>query len=175
MAGRCAALDASQGRAIREAAAAFYSRTAHLPIPEIRLDLRGRAAGQWRVKDGVETLRFNPEAFIRDWHAHFPATVAHEVAHSIVYRRFGLKAVPPHGSEWRKVMAELGFPPLVTHRTPLSGRRSRVYIYKCECRSHRLGPRRHHLIRQRGYQYACRDCGGRLEFQERVEWHDQHS
>jgi SprT protein len=173
LAGRSAALDEFQGRAIVEAAAAFYSMMAYLPAPEIRLDLRGRAAGQWRVRDGVETLRFNPEAFIRDWHAHFPATVAHEVAHSIVYRRFGLRSVRPHGLEWRAVMAELGFAPLVTHRTPLPGRRSRVYIYKCKCGSHRLGPRRHHLVGQRGYRYACRNCGGRLEFQDRMEWREQ--
>jgi SprT protein len=168
-------LNKTQDQAIREAAHAFYLQMAALPAPQIRLDLRGRAAGQWRFSDGVEILRFNPDAFIQDWHAHFPATVAHEVAHSIVYRRFGLRSVRPHGSQWRAVMAALGFPPIVTHRTPLTGRRSRVYVYQCKCQSHRLGPRRHHLIKQRGYRYDCTQCGGKLVFHDRVEWREQNN
>jgi len=168
-------LDEIQDRAIREAAHTFYLQLAALPAPQIRLDLRGRAAGQWRFRAGVEMLRFNPDAFVQDWHAHFPATVAHEVAHSVVYRRFGLRSVRPHGPQWRAVMAELGFPPVVTHRTPLTGRRSRVYVYQCKCQSHRLGPRRHHLIKQRGYRYDCTQCGGKLVFHDRVEWREQNN
>ncbi|MCA1791205.1 MAG: hypothetical protein LC667_15540 [Thioalkalivibrio sp.] len=73
-----AALTEIQDRAIREAARGFYLQMAALPAPQIGLDLRGRAAGQWRLRDGVEMLRFNPDAFVQDWQAHFPATVAHE-------------------------------------------------------------------------------------------------
>lgn len=134
------------------------------------MDLRGRAAGQWRVVRGIELLRFNPQAFIQDWQAHFPSTVAHEVAHSLVYRLFGVRGLRPHGPEWHRMMASLGFPPTVTHRTLLSGRRSRVYIYKCECQAHRLGPRQHFLVTRRGYRYDCRTCGVRLRFQDQVEW-----
>lgn len=168
-------IDSTQDIAIREAATAFYSRMASLPVPDIRLDLRGRAAGQWRMQNGLEILRFNPDAFVMNWQEHFPATVAHEVAHSLVYRQFGLGSVRPHGPEWRAIMATLGFPPTVTHRTPLPSRRSRLYIYRCKCRSHGLGPRRHHLVTRRGYRYACSDCGGKLEFQGRVEWRDQRN
>lgn len=165
-----ATLNEDQQRSIREAAAGFYSRMASSPVPEIRLDLRGRAAGQWRLKQGIEILRFNPEAFIRDWQAHFPATVAHEVAHSLVFRRFGLKSTRPHGPEWQAIMNTLGFPPAVTHQTPLDGRRSRIYFYKCGCRSHELGPRRHYLISRRGYRYTCVYCGDPLEFHHRMAW-----
>jgi SprT protein len=148
----------------------FYSLMESPPAPEIRLDLRGRAAGQWRVQNGIEMLRFNPEAFLLDWDAHFPATVAHEVAHSLVYRRYGTGRVRPHGREWRDMMAALGFPPAVTHRTQLTGRRSRVYVYECKCRSHRLGPRQHYLVTRRGYRYNCLACGSRLHFNDHVEW-----
>ncbi|TVP90124.1 MAG: hypothetical protein EA347_03485 [Thioalkalivibrio sp.] len=163
-------LTETQQNGIRSAAFGFYSRMGSSPVPEVRLDLRGRAAGQWRVRDGIELLRFNPEAFLLDWHAHFPATIAHEVAHSLVYRRHGPKHVRPHGPEWKEIMAALGFPPAVTHRTPLTGRRSRVYIYKCKCRSHRLGPRRHYLVTRRGYRYNCAHCGNPLHFHDHVEW-----
>jgi SprT protein len=163
-------INRNQQTAICDATTRFYSLMKSLPVPEVRLNLRGRAAGQWRVRDGVELLRFNPEAFLLDWNSHFPATIAHEVAHSLVYRRYGAGRVRPHGPEWRDMMATLGFPPTVTHRTPLSGRRSRVYIYQCKCRAHRLGPRRHYLVTRRGYRYNCTDCGSRLHFHDRVEW-----
>lgn len=165
-----ATLNDEQAHSIREAVARFYSRMLSSPIPEIRLDLRGRAAGQWRLKGGIEILRFNPEAFVRDWSAHFPATVAHEVAHSLVFRRFGLKVTRPHGPEWRAAMNALGFPPTVTHQTQLTGRRSRIYFYQCRCQLHELGPRRHFLISRRGYRYTCTRCGNPLEFEHRVAW-----
>jgi len=163
-------LNEKQQNGIRAAATRFYSIMRSSPVPEVCLDLRGRAAGQWRIRDGIELLRFNPEAFRLDWDAHFPATVAHEVAHSLVYRRYGPGRVRPHGPEWKEIMAVLGFPPTITHRTPLTGRRSRVYIYKCQCRAHRLGPRRHYLVTRRGYRYNCTDCGSRLHFHDHVEW-----
>lgn len=163
-------LNEKQQNGIHAAATRFYSIMRSSPVPEVRLDLRGRAAGQWRIRGGIELLRFNPEAFLLDWDAHFPATVAHEVAHSLVYRRHGPGRVRPHGPEWREIMAALGYPPTVTHRTPLTGRRSRVYIYKCKCRSHRLGPRRHYLVTRQGYRYNCAECGSRLHFHDHVEW-----
>lgn len=155
---------------ITSAAVEFYSRMRILHPASVRLDLRGRAAGQWRLINGEEILRFNAEAFRIDWQAHFPATVAHEVAHSIVYRRFGLKSVRPHGPEWRDVMKTLGFPPDVTHRTPLTGRRSRLYLYRCACQEHRLGPRRHSLLQKGSHRYRCSCCGTPLSFLDRFEW-----
>lgn len=163
-------LNRNQSNAIIAAAERFYSMMESAPVPGIRLDLRGRAAGQWQVRNGIERLRFNPEAFLLDWHTHFPATIAHEVAHSLVYRQYGSGRVRPHGQEWKDIMAALGFPPAITHCTPLTARRSRVYIYQCECRSHRLGPRRHYLVTRQGYRYTCTDCGRRLLFGDRVEW-----
>jgi SprT protein len=157
---------------ITRAALEFYSRMGERHPAIIRLDLKGRAAGQWRWINGQEILRFNAEAFRKDWHAHFPATVAHEVAHSIVYRRFGLRTVKPHGPEWRDIMRILGHPPDVTHRTPLRGRRSRLYLYRCACQEHRLGPRRHSLLRKGTHRYHCSRCGTRLNFLDRFEWRE---
>lgn len=158
-----------QCQKIELCAEALYQSLAAGTPPVIQFDLRGRAAGQWRCIKNKELLRFNPEAFILDWDAHFPATVAHEVAHSIVYRRMGHKKRQPHGPEWRAVMHALGFPARVTHQTPLSGKRTRAYIYLCSCQEHRLGPRRHFLITQQGYRYHCKQCGDRLDFTERSQ------
>lgn len=153
---------------IRKAVETFYRtaqeglpRKTEIRVPEIRFDLKGRAAGQWRMHKGCEILRFNPEAFLRDWDSHFPDTVAHEVAHSLVFRSAGNR-VRPHGPEWRHFMQKLGCEPRVTHNTPLSGRRMRTYKYICDCRQHTLSARRHYLIQHRRYRYQCRQCGTTL-------------
>ncbi|WP_081619413.1 SprT-like domain-containing protein [Thioalkalivibrio sp. ALJ9] len=131
--------------------------------PEVLFNLRGKAAGQWRLRNGYEQLRFNPEAFCQDWDSHFPDTVAHEVAHSLVYRTSGLRRVRPHGPEWRAWMETFGCQPRVTHNTPLKGRNIRTYTYRCACQTHALSARRHYLIQRRRYRYECRECGQRLQ------------
>nr|WP_156000725.1 SprT-like domain-containing protein [Thioalkalivibrio sp. ALJT] len=129
-------------------------------VPAIHFNLKGRAAGQWRLQGGQEMLRFNPEAFVLDWERHFPETVAHEVAHALIYRRYGARRVRPHGKEWQQLMQAMGVArPRVTHTTPLTARKMREYLYECSCSRHTLSARRHYLIRERGYRYQCRQCG----------------
>lgn len=133
-------------------------------LPLVRFDLTGRAAGQWRLRKNTETLRFNPEAFALEWDQHFPETVAHEVAHSLVYRTCGTRRVRPHGPEWKRLMQGMGFPnPRITHSTTLTTRRMRQYHYACACGPQPLSARRHFLINKRGYRYQCRQCGQWLQ------------
>ncbi|WP_081624502.1 SprT-like domain-containing protein [Thioalkalivibrio sp. AKL10] len=131
-------------------------------VPEVCFNLKGRAAGQWRMTGGQEQLRFNPQAFVLDWDAHFPATVAHEIAHSLVYRDHGPRGARPHGPEWQARMRAFGCEPRVTHDTPLSGRKMKTHDYACDCRHHLLSARRHHLIQRKHYRYQCRQCGATL-------------
>ncbi|WP_245795427.1 SprT-like domain-containing protein [Thioalkalivibrio denitrificans] len=133
-------------------------------VPEVRFDLRGRTAGQWRVQRGVERLRFNELLFAATPEAHIPDTVAHEVAHSAVYRCYGPKKVRPHGREWQRVMALFGVEPRVTHRTcpETLARVLDQHLYRCACRSHALGPRQHRHVRKGQRHYLCRACGERL-------------
>ncbi|MBK1673690.1 hypothetical protein CKO35_10290 [Ectothiorhodospira shaposhnikovii] len=167
-------LNPEQQQHIQDKALELYARAARLyrlqeTPPEVRLDLRGRAAGQWRVTAGRESLRFNPHIFALDWHNHFPDTIAHEVAHSVIYRRFGLGSGRrrPHGPEWREVMTRLGFEPRVTHDTDLSlipTRQVRTYPYRCTCRVYALGVRRHGNAQRGERIYYCRSCGDKLRF-----------
>lgn len=143
--------------------------------PPVSLDLRGKAAGQWRIVRGQESLRFNPHIFARDWDQHFSDTVAHEVAHAIIYRRFGLgrRRPRPHGPEWQEIMRRFGIEPRVTHDTCLDGlplRRSRRYTYECRCRTHGLGPQRHGAISRGQRSYHCLNCGERLVWTGEVCW-----
>lgn len=137
---------------------------ATLPDPVIRLDLRGRAAGQaqWRP-DGTPVLRFNRH-FAQRHPADFLArTVAHEVAHLITVACFG--RTPPHGHEWRRVMAYLGIDDAERcHNYPLDpaeGRRQRRWTYRCDCSDHQLSTTRHNRI-QNGARYHCRRCDAPL-------------
>jgi SprT protein len=132
------------------------------PSP-VGFKLRGRAAGQWRLRRGLESLHFNERLFAADPGQHMPETVAHEVAHSVVYRLHG-RGRRPHGREWRAVMKTLGFEPRVTHRTSAEtlARVLNHHLYRCACRSHALGPRQHRHARNGERHYHCRACGERL-------------
>jgi SprT protein len=129
----------------------------------VRFTLRGLAAGQWRLRNGGESLHFNERLFAAAPEQHMPDTVAHEVAHSVVYRRFG-RGLRPHGREWRMVMELLGCEPQVTHRTPpeILARTLNRHLYRCGCRIHTLGPRQHGYAINGKRNYQCRVCGDRL-------------
>lgn len=137
----------------------------------VLFNLTGKSAGQWRYRRGHEILRFNPEAFVLDWDAHYPSTLAHEVAHSVVFRRHG-RAVRPHGEEWKTVMLQLGYAPKRTHQTMLTSRKTRVYVYQCSCKTYNVSPQRHALIQKKGYFYACRYCKDQLKFCNKINMPD---
>mgnify|MGYP001818016493 CR=1 FL=1 len=150
--------------------------------PNIRFDLRGKTAGQVRIRDGkVCLVRYNlsllhryPEDFVR-------ATVPHETAHLVTLRLFGA-GVKPHGREWRAVMRLFGTEPRRCHDYDVEGlqaRRIRRFHYRCGCRSHQLTSIRHNRILD-GQVYLCRGCGHPLELatEDREgdpQWHRRES
>ena len=141
-----------------------------LSMPEIRLDMAGRSAGQYRLlNNGAKPrhqLRFNPYLLARDFDDGLKATVPHEVAHYAVAARFGLRRVRPHGTEWQQMMHVLGASPEVTHRHDVSGlpvRRQQRWQYRCSCRHHELSTTRHRRV-QRGGTYLCARCRSPLVY-----------
>ncbi|WP_019589100.1 MULTISPECIES: SprT-like domain-containing protein [unclassified Thioalkalivibrio] len=155
----------TRDRICRRTRSFYIEATGHpaSSTPAVLFDLRGRAAGQFRVHRGHAAIRFNPEAFVRDWNTHFPETIAHEVAHAAVHVLYRGRRVRPHGAEWQAIMHHLGVAPRVRHATPLTpARRQRTYAYICDCTHHALSPQRHALIQKKGYRYQCRHCGGWL-------------
>jgi SprT protein len=137
---------------------------AHQPIP-VFFDLRGRAAGMYRVARREAIIRYNPYIFARYFEHGLQATVPHEVAHYITDRLYGLAHVRPHGKEWRGVMQALGAEPRATARFDLHGiplRRQRRFAYRCDCSTHQLSTCRHKRIATGAMRYHCRSCGGEL-------------
>jgi SprT protein len=155
---------------------------------EVLFDLKGRAAGMYRVKamKGVtkglmgfssldfgasaqvqRSIRFNPWLFAKYPEDSWQNTIPHEVAHYIADCLYGVKAIRPHGKEWQQLMRDFGAEPIVRAAYDLSGipvRQVRHYLYKCQCRDVPLTSYRHQKI-QRGLQrYRCRDCSAELRY-----------
>lgn len=140
-------------------ASAMFSH--QLPLIRVRFDLRGRSAGMFRVRDKVPEIRYNPYIFARYYRSNLSQTVPHEVAHYVVHELFGTRGIKPHGHEWRQVMIAFGCEPKVTCEYDLTGipfRRTRRYLYRCQCGDHEISGIRHNRMIRHGVKYLCRAC-----------------
>lgn len=167
-------MDEHQKERIKQRACeCLETASAHLEtrfdLPEIRFNLRGRAAGQFVLRNNIPLLRFNDELFARYFDENLEETVPHEIAHFIVYELFMKNAkrrILPHGREWKAVMRLLGAAPTTRHNFDLSGlsvRREQRFEWHCKCRTHSIA-KRTHLRMLRGQQRACIKCGSVLRF-----------
>ena len=140
-------------------AGSIYKR-AFCDIP-VLFDLRGRAAGMYRVHGRERVIRYNPWLFARYFDDNLNSTVPHEVAHYITDVLYGIKRVKPHGPEWRAIISALGAKPEVTGRYDLTGiptRRQQRHTYHCDCTTHQLSSVRHNRILSGKTRYYCRYC-----------------
>ena len=135
-------------------------------IPAINLNLRGRAAGQYKYQLNRYTgeirntqFRFNKVLFEENREDFLNRTVPHEVAHHITRVMYG--DVKPHGREWKGVMTTLGFDNSTYHTydtTNSSVQRKRLrHLYHCvKCDNKMaLTPQKH----KQSYRFACGSCG----------------
>jgi SprT protein len=146
-----------------ELAAEIYKL--EIPSIPVRFDLKGRAAGMYRVARGARCIRYNPYLFAKYFDENLSVTVPHEVAHYVTDMLFGAQNVRPHGEEWRKVMRSLGVDPRVTGQYDLVGvpvRRQRRFSYHCGCATHNLTAIRHNRVRCGKAMYLCKCCGSPL-------------
>ena len=162
----------SQQQQVIEATAAYIQRAAELlsqdfsMIP-VTFNLRGRAAGMYRVKQDQREIRYNPYIFSKYFEDNLSNTVPHEVAHYVVDCCYGLHKVRPHGEEWQQLMIAFGVEPSVTCRYDLSGvpqRRQRRFDYRCDCRAHQLSTVRHNKVQRGTGRYLCKACRQPLQW-----------
>jgi len=135
--------------------------TCDLPLIPVIFDLKGRAAGMYRVRNNSRSIRYNPYIFAKYYDDNIANTVPHEVAHYVVDMLFGTRKVKPHGIEWKKVMLSLDATPHVTGNYDLSGipvRRQRRHTYRCACTIHQISTVRHNKIQLGKAHYFCRNC-----------------
>jgi SprT protein len=135
-----------------------------IPQPEVRFDLRGRAAGMaLRPPHGRGIIRYNRAMLAENGLAFIQQTVPHEVAHLVAGIVHG-RRIRPHGAEWRSIMAFFGAEAVRCHSftvPPHQRRKMRYFSYRCACRNHRLSATRHNRS-QAGVIYLCRSCGSPL-------------
>ena len=149
---------------IRQASDLFGRKFAEIPV---LFDLRGRAAGMYRVRNGERVIRYNPYIFTRYFEDNLAQTVPHEVAHYIADAVYGLRNIRPHGQEWKDIMRFFGAGTRATSQYDLEGlpqRKFRHFHYRCHCQSHNLTSRRHNRVERNQARYFCRQCGGRLTY-----------
>lgn len=130
------------------------------PIPVIRDDLRGQAAGQALLASN--TVRLNGELLRAAGAKVARHTLIHELCHLAIWSRHGRRA-RPHGPQWQALMRAMGEEPRRCHDLPASpSRRQRRFRYACGCTTvHQLSATRHHRV-LRGERYMCRRCGNTL-------------
>ena len=127
----------------------------------IRFDLRGRAAGMYKVHNNIRVIRYNPYIFAKYFDDNLATTVPHEVAHYVVDMLYGAGRVKPHGPEWKQVMLSLEVEPSVTGCYDLSGipvRKQKRHSYQCDCTVHQISPVRHNKVLRGKAHYYCRKC-----------------
>lgn len=128
-------------------------------IPVV-FDLKGRAAGMYKVKRSQRLIRYNPYLFAKYFDENLSTTVPHEVAHYIVDVLYGIRKTQPHGREWKNIMAIFDADASVTCNFDLDGiptRRYQQFAYACACRTHQLTRIRHNRV-LKGMRYNCRSC-----------------
>ena len=143
---------------IRHASRIYNHEFALIPI---LFDLKGRAAGMYRVHNRDRVIRYNPYIFAKYFDDNLSTTIPHEVAHYVVDIIYGAGRVKPHGAEWQQVMLSLGAEPRATGNYDLSGipvRKQKRHIYQCACMVHRISTVRHNKILQGKSRYYCRNC-----------------
>ncbi|KZZ57245.1 hypothetical protein A3762_07625 [Oleiphilus sp. HI0125] len=141
-------------------------------LDAVKFDLRGKAAGQFRIRKAqsralsrkqslIKEIRFNQELLSLYGQQFIDETVGHEVAHFIVHEVVE-RRVRPHGREWQSVMIDvLKKAPEVTHQYEVKPARTiKRYRYHCACpnKSHELTSIRHNRVRRENAKYVCRIC-----------------
>lgn len=145
-------------------AGAMFNRT--FDSIRVLFNLKGRAAGMYRVKRGQREIRYNPYLFAKYYGDNLATTIPHEVAHYVTDVIYGLSRIRPHGEEWLKVMRMFGADPSRTCCYDLEGipvRRLQRHPYRCGCELYKLSAQRHRRIQSGRTRYFCRKCGVELQ------------
>ena len=142
-----------------------------IDLPEAQSDfsLRGRCAGQAKVDhSGTTSLRSNLNLLSETLTDFLAQTIPHEVSHLVInWQARGKKQRPrPHGLEWQLVMQNCyGLQPVRCHTYLTSPARCipRNFVYRCNCREHRLTSIMHKKLSRR-YRALCKSCRTQLKF-----------
>lgn len=127
-------------------------------MPNINYAVRGLKAGVAYLQRNE--IRLNPILLQENGQAFIQTVVPHELAHILVYQKFG--RVAPHGKEWKMMMEQvLQVPADIYHHFDTKSVSQQV-SYACHCQIHALSIRRHHAIQTGKRTYFCKKCKATL-------------
>nr|WP_136249688.1 SprT-like domain-containing protein [Ningiella ruwaisensis] len=125
------------------------------PLPEVKLNQRGRIAGSAVLQRNV--IRLQPMLFFQNQDYYHSDVIPHELAHLAVYHLHG--KVRPHGVQWQNLMINvLNVKPLVTHQLDVKAAGIRTFSYACRCGKYELSAVRHNRIQKQSQRYICTRC-----------------
>jgi SprT protein len=150
-----------------------------IPVPEIKYDLVGRAAGQAiydRYGKVKHTIRINPILLNENPQYIILQTVPHEMAHVVVstfYEDRGIQ-VKGHGYEWQRTMRLFGLEPHRCHNLDISSvravKRQSEYHFKCRCEGKVFKLSKNKYTRwSNGVGYQCPVCKSPIRFDKVVK------
>jgi SprT protein len=149
----------------------FARRFERIPV---LFDLKGRAAGMFKIVGRHRVIRYNPWIFAKYFAENLRDTVPHEVAHYVVHEVYPRRSTKPHGHAWKNLMATFGADAGVTFNLSLDGvpqRSQRTHRYHCGCQIHQVSTTRHYRAQARRIRYHCCSCDGLLVYAPQ-EGHD---
>lgn len=127
---------------------------------------RGRTAGWAFYKECLIDLNYdimrNNEKALHD-------TTKHEVCHLLAHHHD--KGCSAHGSTWKAMMILMGQSPDRLHDYDSKpARKTRKFIYTCDCRSHTIGAVRHNRQQKaKETVYRCSQCKSNLHLKGEKE------
>jgi SprT protein len=124
----------------------------------VNYSIEGVVAGRATLSTSV--LSFNSDLLMENVDSFIHNTVAHEVAHLIVYKKYPY-AKQFHGPEFRNVMRQLGASTATYHSYKVSKNR---IMYKCSCRDDiPLSKQKHNKIVNGIGNFFCTICKSKIE------------
>ena len=165
-------LNAEQKQQVIESTNAYIEKACQslsikLATIDVRFDLSGKSSGMFVVRQGKAYIRYNEIIFSSYFEDSVTNTVAHEVAHYVVYSIHKWKSVKPHGTEWKSIMSIFGVPPDVTSKYDISFlplKQQRRHDYKCKCTNYQLTTTRHNKVQNKKTVYHCKKCMQPLKY-----------
>lgn len=141
----------------------------HMPEPIVEFYDNKLSAGMahyrpYKVSFNAPMLRENLEDMLHE-------TVAHELAHIVVYYRWDLAGRPrprprPHGSQWQRIMRHwFKVEPSRLHAyntSTTNAKRQSRWAAECGCTTHHITTTKQMNIAMGKTQYFCRACSGEL-------------
>jgi len=129
-----------------------------LARPTILFNQRGKIAGSALLQRN--TLKFHPKILAQNEQHYLEHVVPHEVAHLIVWQRYG--KVAPHGQHWQYIMTQIfNLPADRTHSYNTDNIGIKSFDYQCQCTVVKFSTRRHNQV-LKGARYLCRSCRSEL-------------